>query len=145
MISEYFFCVSMAMGVSKSQSNVIMLYINSCYHQDLPLFEGIYRDLFPGVELPQPDRDELINVLKVKLTARNLLPSEWYLGKIIQVYEMILVRHGLMIVGEPMGGKTCAYQVSLTDFRYIIISNYLIYLSKTLRLYELLQEQKIQK
>jgi dynein heavy chain len=58
-----------------------------------------------------PDREELINKIKANLVKRNLQSTEWFIEKIIQIYEMILVRHGLMVVGEPLSGKTCAYQV----------------------------------
>ncbi|XP_047365165.1 dynein axonemal heavy chain 3-like isoform X3 [Vespa velutina] len=78
--------------------------------QDVPLFEGIYSDLFPGVVLSQPDRGELIDLLQINLKKRNLQPTSWYIEKIIQIYEIILVRHGLMIVGSALGGKTQAYQ-----------------------------------
>ncbi|NXU08026.1 DYH3 protein, partial [Pardalotus punctatus] len=79
--------------------------------QDVPLFQGIISDLFPGVVLPTPDYGLFIQALTENIEKMNLQPVPWFIGKIIQVYEMMLVRHGFMIVGDAMSGKTSSYKV----------------------------------
>jgi dynein heavy chain, axonemal len=79
--------------------------------QDVTLFEGIYKDLFPDIEIPEPARDDIRRHMDIKINEKRLQGTPWFREKVLQIYEMLLVRHGLMIVGDSMGGKTTAYQL----------------------------------
>ena len=78
---------------------------------DLPLFRNITSDLFPGVVLPEPDYTDMISCMKNQMKLMNLQDEPYFIDKIIQLYEMIVVRHGLMVVGNPFAGKTSAIKV----------------------------------
>lgn len=79
--------------------------------EDVPLFKGILSDLFPGLELPEIDYTNLSNALLAACKERNLQPLPTFFEKCIQLYEMIVVRHGLMLVGYSFGMKTSAIRV----------------------------------
>lgn len=78
--------------------------------QDIELYINITKDLFPGVVLPTPDYVDMNNALDNQFSQRNLQPTHYFREKIIQIYEMVTVRHGFMVVGEPFSGKTCALE-----------------------------------
>ena len=78
---------------------------------DLPLFQGIISDLFPGKKRPVLDYGALFSVMKLTIEEQGLQPHGWFIGKIVELYEMIVVRHGLMLVGPTGGGKSANLHV----------------------------------
>ncbi|XP_052747260.1 dynein axonemal heavy chain 7 [Bicyclus anynana] len=76
---------------------------------DVPLFMGIIGDLFPGLPLPEAGLPHLVACLKEACGPLNLQANDFFIEKVLQLYEMILVRHGLMLVGFPFSGKTKCY------------------------------------
>ncbi|KAK7198632.1 dynein heavy chain [Novymonas esmeraldas] len=74
--------------------------------QDVELFRGIIADLFPGVRLPAPDYVDMHNALLTVTAHANVVLTPYFEEKICQTYEMICVRHGMMLVGLSFGGKT---------------------------------------
>ncbi|PNI91684.1 DNAH3 isoform 3 [Pan troglodytes] len=63
-----------------------------------------------NLKLKYPEENESVLLLQALLDV-NLAKFLAQDVPLFQIYEMMLVRHGYMIVGDPMGGKTSAYKV----------------------------------
>jgi dynein heavy chain len=75
---------------------------------DIPLFNGIVKDLFPSVEMRANERELLVSALHSRIAATNLQAVPNFVNKCIELYDTILVRHGLMLVGQTFSAKsTC--------------------------------------
>ncbi|XP_060043693.1 dynein axonemal heavy chain 6 [Erinaceus europaeus] len=78
---------------------------------DAVLFSGIISDLFPGVHIPEHNYGILQSTIIDVMNKNNLQPEACMVKKVIQFYETMLVRHGVMLVGPTGGGKTTVYQI----------------------------------
>jgi len=79
--------------------------------EDLPLFSNIIKDLFPKTQRPKIDYSYLIEKINIACHNNNLIATDAFISKIIQLYDTLQVRHGLMLVGPAGGGKTANYTI----------------------------------
>lgn len=75
---------------------------------DIPFYEGIASDLFPTIESKEKDNENLRKALEDALQIEKLQPKRQFIKKCLDLYETSLVRHGVIIIGEPFSGKTQA-------------------------------------
>ncbi|CAK8691447.1 unnamed protein product [Clavelina lepadiformis] len=94
--------------------------------QDAQLFRAILSDLFPGVEIPEHDYGIFEKTIKTCMKEADLQPIASSVKKVIQLYETMVVRHGVMLVGPTGGGKTTCYQMlaeTLTQLHHDGVKN----------------------
>jgi len=75
--------------------------------QDIPLFLSLLRDIFPAqTDIKKKIYKDVEGAIRRILRENNLLDRPQWFIKIIQLYETSVVRHGFMVVGTVVCGKT---------------------------------------
>jgi len=81
--------------------------------EDIPLLSSLLAGVFPGSKIIEL-RDEALTSQIHKLSLKyNLLPTDTFVEKVLQVYQIQNLCHGVMMVGPTGVGKTAAWTVLL--------------------------------
>jgi dynein heavy chain 1 len=78
---------------------------------DIPLLRSLLTDVFPGVEYVARPMEKLRALLEEVCAERNLIANETFITKMLQLYEVSRINHGLMLVGPSGAGKSTAWRV----------------------------------
>ncbi|KAI9204677.1 dynein heavy chain [Polychytrium aggregatum] len=81
--------------------------------EDIPLLQSLMADVFPGIEYKPVDLGKLQTEIRRICKERRLVDGEFWMEKVIQLYQIQSIHHGLMMVGPSGSGKTLAWQVLL--------------------------------
>lgn len=74
---------------------------NCVHHYKIVIVQRLFlrfSDLFPGVSLMKTDYSQIEKMFKAACKELNLQPVDCFFEKIVQTFEMMIVRHGFMMV-----------------------------------------------
>ena len=74
--------------------------------EDLPLLQSLLSSVFTGASVKQIEALQLRAMLKEVCQAHNLRPTDSFIEKALQLYQVQEIRHGVMLVGPSGSGKS---------------------------------------
>ncbi|KAK7067107.1 hypothetical protein SK128_011277 [Halocaridina rubra] len=84
---------------------------------DVPVFMGLIGDLFPALDVPRKKDLDFEKAVKEAAVDLKLQPEDSFILKVVQLKELLVVRHSVFIIGQAGTGKT---QVLRTLFRTLV-------------------------
>ncbi|KAJ0174233.1 hypothetical protein K1T71_010379 [Dendrolimus kikuchii] len=102
-------------SVGLSEIMVLMRALRDMNHpkfvfEDVPLFLGLIKDLFPGLECPRVGYPEFNAAVIEVLESNGYIVLDHQVDKVVQLYETMMTRHCTMLVGPTGGGKSVILQ-----------------------------------
>ncbi|XP_030369376.1 dynein beta chain, ciliary [Scaptodrosophila lebanonensis] len=85
--------------------------------EDVPIFMGLIGDLFPALDVPRKRVFEFEKTIRRAVNEIKLQPEESFLMKVVQLQELLDVRHSVFIVGNAGTGKTKIWQTLRETYR----------------------------
>ncbi|KAG7353523.1 dynein family protein [Nitzschia inconspicua] len=87
--------------------------------QDILVFKEILEEVFPGSAISSME-DEILRAEMVKICEeKGLVADEGFIQKILQLKQVIEMRHGIMVVGKSGVGKSVALKVLMESMHNV--------------------------
>ncbi|XP_022915026.2 dynein beta chain, ciliary isoform X1 [Onthophagus taurus] len=84
---------------------------------DTPVFMGLIGDLFPALEVPRKRDADFERTVKQAAIDLLLQPEDNFILKVVQLEELLEVRHSVFIVGNAGTGKTQVWKTLFKTYQ----------------------------
>ena len=80
---------------------------------DVETMKNIELKVFPGIEYTPANLEELKEAIRTEAAEAHLIVNDTWMTKIIQLYQIQAIHHGVMMVGDSGSGKSIIWKVLL--------------------------------
>jgi dynein heavy chain 1 len=86
---------------------------------DVEIMMGIEQESFPGVQYVPASLQKLQDAIRTIAGERHLIVNDTWMTKILQLYQIQTISHGVMMVGNSGSGKSAAWKVLLQALQQV--------------------------